>query len=103
KLGTAPERIHRAALDQRLKHALVKKAKVDVLAELEDRGEAAKFFSRGDNRFDGIAADILHRSQSETDVFPVRSEVRVRDVDVWRLDRNAHFPTFVDVLDHVVG
>ena len=103
ELCAASERIHGAALDQRFKHALVKKAKVDVLAELEDRGEAAQFFSRGDNRFDGIAPDVLYRSQSEADIFAVRGEVGVGDVDIWRLDRNPHLPAFVDVLDHVVG
>src|ERR1700751_758912 len=48
QLDTTAERVHRATLDQRLEYTLVKQAKIDVFAELKDRFEAPKLFSRGD-------------------------------------------------------
>ena len=103
QLRAAAQGIHGAALDQRFEHALVEQAQIDVLAEFEDRFEAAQLLAGGDDRFDGVAADVLHRGQAEADRLAVRSEVRVGNVDVGRFDGNAHLAAFVDVLDHVVG
>ena len=43
-LGAAAEGVHRAGLDQRLQHALVQQAQVDLLAELPEAGEARLAF-----------------------------------------------------------
>ena len=103
ELSAAAEGIHGAALDQRFDHALVEQSQVDVFAELEDGFEAAQLLARGNNRFNGIAADILHRGQAEADGLSMWREVRVGDIDIGRLDGNAHLAAFVDVLDDVVG
>ena len=81
ELRAAAHGIHGAALDQRFEHALVEQAEVDVFAEFKDRFEAAEFLAGGDDRFDRVAADILHGGEAEADRFAVRREVGVGDVD----------------------
>ena len=87
ELGAAAHGIHGAALDQRFEDAFVEQAEVDVFAEFEDGFEAAEFLAGGNDRFDGVAADVLYGGQPEADRFAVRSEVGVGDVDVRRLRR----------------
>ncbi len=102
-MGAAAERIHCAGLDERFQNALVEQAEIDVLAKLVDGFEAAELLARGDDGFDGIAADVLYRSQAEADGFSMRGEVCVRYVDVRGFDGNAHLAALVDVLHHIIG
>ena len=46
QLRAPAQRIHGAALDQRLDHPLVEQVQIDLLAELEDRLERACIFAR---------------------------------------------------------
>ncbi len=91
ELRAPAERIHGAALDQRLQHPLVQQAQVNVFTELVDRFELPKFLTRCHDRLNGIAADVLHRRQPKADRFSMRREVRVGNIDVGRFHRK--FPS----------
>ena len=103
QLRAASQRIHGAALDERLNDPLVEQVQIDLLAELEDRREFTDRLARRHDRLDCVVTHILHGSQAEADRFSMRREVRVAHIDVGRLDRNAHLATLVDVLHYVVG
>ena len=103
QLGAAAQSIHGAALDQRFQHAFVQQAQVDLLAEFVDGTVAAELLASGNDRLDGVVADVLHRGQTKANRAAVRCEVGVAHIDVRSLDRDAHLAAFVDVLDHVIG
>src|SRR5258708_758263 len=94
--------VHGAALDQRLDYTLVQQAQIDFFAEFIDGAEAARFFARGQDRFNGSPPDVLDRGQPKANGVVVRSEEGVADVDVGRLDGNSHLAALVDVFHHVV-
>ena len=48
-------------------------------------------------------SDILHGGQSEADGLPMRSEIRIADINIRRLNGDAHFTAFIDVLDDIIG
>ena len=48
-------------------------------------------------------SDVLYGGEAEANRLPVRSEIGIADVDVRRLDGNAHLAAFINVLDHVIG
>ncbi len=102
QLGAAAQSVHGAALDQRFQNALVQQAQVDLLAEFVDGAVAAKLFASGDDRLNGVVADILDRCQAETNRAAMRREVGIAHVDVRSFDGNAHLAALVDVLDHVI-
>src|ERR1051326_2939718 len=97
------ERIERARLDQRLDHLLVAGAEVDVLAEAEERLEAADAAARLEDRLDRSLSDALHSAEAEADVRADYGERVVRFVDVRRQDLDAHLRRLVDELHHRVG
>ena len=65
--------------------------------------EAPQFFARSHDGLNRIPAHVLHCRQPETNACSVRSEVRVGDIDIRRLDRDAHLAALVDVLHDVVS
>ena len=74
ELAALAQRVERAGLDERLDHALVHHAQIDLLAELPEAVEAAAdFFARLEDGFDGVAADVLYRGQAEADGLAVRA------------------------------
>src|SRR3954468_20601348 len=103
ELRASAEAIHGTALDQRFQHALVEKPEINLVAELEYRAEFPELLASLENGVDGSAANVLYRGKAEADGFAVGREVCVADVDVRRLDGNAHLAALVDVLDDLVG
>ena len=97
------EGIHRARFDQAFENALVQEARVDVIAELVDRGEAPEFRARIENSLDRVFADILDGAESEANGFANRSEIEIARIDIGRKDRDAHAARFVDVLHDFFG
>ena len=47
--------------------------------------------------------NILYRRQAKPNGLTVWGEIRVADVDIRRLDGNAHLAALVDVFDDVIG
>src|SRR5947209_4346458 len=99
ELRAGAEAVHRAALDQGLQHALIEKPEIHFVAELEDGAELPKLLARIQDGIDCSASNVLYRSKAETNGFAVGCEVRVADVNIRRLDGNAHLAALVDVLD----
>ncbi len=98
------ERVQRTGLDERLDYARVHDAEVDFLAELPEALETAADFIAGlDDGFDGVAADVLYRGQTEADGISMGGELCAGNLHVGRLDCDAHLLTLADVLDDVLG
>ena len=97
------ERIERAGLDQAFEHAPVQQARVDGVAELEERVEAAQLLARFENAAHRIFADVLDGAHAEANLFADGREVHVAGVDVRRKHGDAHAARFVDVLHHFFG
>ena len=97
------ERIHRAGFDQAFEDALVEQPRVDVVAELIDRREAAEFRARVENSLDRVFAHVLDGAQPEADGFADGSEIEIARIDVRRKDGDAHAARFVDVFHHFFG
>ena len=57
--------------------------------------------ARGQDRFDGVAPDVLDGREAEADRVSVRREVRVAEAHVGRLDGDLHLAAFLDVLHDV--
>src|SRR5262249_50906277 len=89
--------IHCAALDEGLHHPFVQQSEVHVLAELKDGSVAAQLLASFDNGVNRVVSDVLNRGQAETNGLSMRGKVGVADIDIRRLDSNAHFTAFVDV------
>ena len=75
--GAASEGVHGAGLDERLEHALVQQAEIDLLAELPDTRRSCwpcrpSSFARGEDGFDGVVADVLDGGETEADGVAVR-------------------------------
>jgi hypothetical protein len=116
--GVGP--VEAAALDEALDHAPVHAARVDAVAEVEQRAERPALAPGRQHQLDGALADVLDGGKTETNVcldvprgglsappIPPRwrdhREVHVRLVDVGRQDLEAHLPALADVQDHLVG
>ncbi len=111
-LGAGSECIHGSGFVQRFEHALVEAAEIDLFAELPQAREAllpfcSKFGPSGDDRFDGVVADVLDGGEPEADRLSLFSgdgrEVCVGDLDVRRNDGDVHLAALADVLDDVFG
>ena len=69
--------VKRARFDQRLNHALVHYAQVNLFAELPETLEApACFLASIQNGFDGVAAYVLYCRETEADGLPFAGDVR---------------------------
>src|SRR4029450_6682406 len=62
-----PRRVDRPRLDQRLDDALVEHADVDLLAEVEEVGEAAPGPPGGDDRLHHLLTDVPHSTEAIAD------------------------------------
>ncbi len=65
--GRSPQRVERAALDERFERALVERFHVDALREVFDARELAALGAGGDDAFGGADADVLHVGEAEDD------------------------------------
>ncbi len=70
ELGAAAKGVHGSGFDERFEDALVEQAKVNLFAELVEAGEALlpcclQCGARGDDRFDGVMADVLDCRETE--------------------------------------
>ena len=95
-------RVERAALDERLEHALVRDLPVDALGEVPDRRERAALVARAHDRGRGALADALDRVQAEADLALDDGEVDLRRVHVRRQHLDPHLVAGVDVEGHLV-
>ena len=78
------EAVARAGLDQRFEHLLVDDAKVELFAELMERGHRAGALAHLDDGADRALAEALDRREAETHTFRHDREVQLALVDVRR-------------------
>ncbi len=64
---------------------------------------AAEGCARGDDRFDGVVADVLDGGEAEADSVGGGGEVGVRGLDIGREDVDVDLAALGDVLDDVLG
>src|SRR5207302_11327306 len=89
ELRPPAKRIHGAALNQRFQDAIVEQPQIYFLTKLENRREPAKPLASLSDGFNSVVAHVFHGSQSETYRGLMRSEIRVADVKVRRLNRDS--------------
>ena len=97
------QRVERAGLDQAFEHPLVDQPLVDVLAQREQRIDAAELLAHVEHRQDRPLADVLHRAQAEADALLLDGEGQLARVDVGRQDRNAEIAALAEIHRQLVG
>ena len=62
------KRIHGSSVGERFEHSLVAYAKIDSIAQIEQRAEGAVLLAGVDDRIDGGAPDISNAAKAEADL-----------------------------------
>ena len=91
-----PERVSRAALDERLEHALVATRQIDASAEIVKGAERTTLPSHFDDPLDRALPDVLHRAEAEADALRCDRESERRLVHIRWQHRDAHTPALRD-------
>ena len=91
------------ALHQRLEHAAVGDAQVELLAQLVQRGDAPGVPAHLEDGVDGAVAEALDRGQAEAHALGHHREVQLALVDVRRQHGDAALAALADVERQLVG